>query len=148
MRFVFWMLMLVLWAVYHFYSPTFLWCTVFWSYMFVGVLLRGQLLFVPGIASNALATLFNDGKMPVFGVTEVTPGGVHVLGTPASALPFLCDRFAGASIGDFMLLAAILLEFVVRFGQHKKAPSTKVCVKRQMIEVPVFCKLQSRTVLL
>jgi hypothetical protein len=59
-----------------------------------------------GIGMNALVTLANDGRMPVLG--KFHPVSVWVVGTGRHLL-FLCDRFHGFSLGDFLIIGGIVL---------------------------------------
>jgi hypothetical protein len=87
--------------------PGILFCCAFWATMVLWNALLRQWLFFPGALSNAAATIANGGFMPSGGDNPHT--GVYIALTADSNLPYLCDRFAGASIGDFLLLAAILV---------------------------------------
>ena len=94
------------------YWPSFLLCVVFWSLLSTGNFMQRNYWLLPGTGCNAAATLANDGFMPVYG-QPVTPGGTHIMGTPEASLQFLCDIYAGFSIGDFLLVAGIVLTFIV-----------------------------------
>lgn len=62
-----------------------------------------------GAFSNAIATIANGGTMPVLGKIDVT--SVWVPLTEATSVPYLCDIFWGASIGDFFILGGLLCLF-------------------------------------
>jgi hypothetical protein len=92
-----------------------LWSSIFWVGVVAFWLLlgNGSVLCVPGILCNALATLTNGGKMPVYGQENVT-GYAWVKGTQDSHLQFLCDQFYSYSIGDFLIFAGLASIFVYR----------------------------------
>lgn len=105
----------VLWQNYPGIWP----CLLFWIIALADEPLRwGELggrrkfcyvLAVVGAISNALATLANGGHMPVSGDHKFTPGSLWIPMTESSRLPFLCDIFAGFSIGDFFIIGSLLL---------------------------------------
>ena len=70
-------------------------------------------LFALGGGSNALVTLANNGRMPVLFYQGAIGGyGPWVQATSSSHFLWLCDRFDGFSIGDFIMLSAIPVLFI------------------------------------
>lgn len=70
-------------------------------------------LTVLGGLGNAAATIANGGYMPVLGKTEATSLWVPL--TDASRLRWLCDIYAGASLGDIFIglgLLGLLLNWI------------------------------------
>ena len=53
--------------------------------------------------------------MPVFGMEVIGDDGRHIAGTVDTSLQFLCDRFWGASIGDFLITGGLLIYFIIVF---------------------------------
>jgi hypothetical protein len=91
-------------------------CARFWLAMLVGIVLLQNYWLVPGLLCNAAATLANEGTMPVFNCADtIKLTGFHVRGQPNHRLQCLCDKYAGASIGDFLILGALVGSVVARF---------------------------------
>lgn len=61
--------------------------------------------FLGGLG-NAVATISNGGFMPVLSKTDTTSLWVPL--TAQSRVPWLCDIYAGASIGDFFIIAGLV----------------------------------------
>jgi hypothetical protein len=96
------------------YWPLLLPCCLFWFTIVTAMVLIKNWFYLPGILCNAVATIANDGVMPVYG-TEVTSVGIHVQGTPDMNLQFLCDRFfGGTSLGDFLVFGALCIFFITK----------------------------------
>lgn len=106
------------------YWPGLLTMSLFWGLLLLTLLIRGgSILFLfPGLLSNAIAVLANGGFMPVFGYGSIEYDGFHIEGTPETAFPRLCDRFGGASIGDFLIFAAFIA-FIVHWIVLKCLPN-------------------------
>lgn len=81
---------------------------LFWGVFLVSIIGVRNLYLLPGIGCNAVATLANGGAMPVFGVEAESLTGIHIPGGSDTQLAFLCDIFWGASIGDFLILCALV----------------------------------------
>lgn len=65
-----------------------------------------------GGAANGAAVLANGGRMPYVACAwcgEAAPEGIHVLADRTTRLAWLIDRFGGASAGDLLILAGLLL---------------------------------------
>lgn len=93
-------------------EPSLAVCALFWAAIISSMFLNGLYLLVPGATCNAIATLANDGAMPVLG-KQIT-SGIHIPLTPETVFPLLCDRYWESSIGDFLLTAAILIVLVLK----------------------------------
>ena len=65
------------------------------------------LVFV-GAACNAVATIFNGGRMPVLG-RHGSPVSVWRAARPGDHVLILCDRFNGFSLGDVLIGAGLVL---------------------------------------
>lgn len=88
------------------------WATSLWSSILIG---PKQWFCIPGTICNAAATISNGGYMPT--MDDGAPyTGIYVPLTPDSALPWLCDRFYGGSVGDILLLFGLLILFGLFFG--------------------------------
>lgn len=105
------------------YWPSVYSAGVFWVCIIFGQVIFGNYLLVPGMTCNAAAMLANDGFMPVYG-SDVPNPGIHIVGTSDAALQFLCDRFAGFSVGDFLLTVAFLWMATNTFRRPKTQPAT------------------------
>jgi hypothetical protein len=91
--------------------PSILACAVFWTLMAIGCAI-GPAWLLPGLLCNAAATLANGGYMPVYRKKyDWEPSGIHIRGKRSHRLQMLCDRFAGASIGDFLIFGAMIIQF-------------------------------------
>lgn len=98
-------------------------CAIFWSAGIGGLLLRtlgartvGSILWrgivLVGASANALVTLANGGVMPV----QDASARVYGLWVPAHdghRLLWLADRYAGASIGDFIIATGALIALLL-----------------------------------
>lgn len=106
-------------------SPSLLTCFLFWSaalfiqYKTWNSTLSDVLCFL-GIASNAIVCLFNNGFMPVLGLDPKYSLSVWRAAqfTPGRLL-WMCDKYAGFSIGD-MLIGAGLLVLILHKVFHWK----------------------------
>jgi len=100
-------------------------CYLFWGSIFtffsLDVVIRIQrqenivtivavFIFLLGATLNATVILANGGFMPVVDETAET-FNIWVVATDKHNLLFLADRFAGFSLGDFIILSSIALRF-------------------------------------
>jgi hypothetical protein len=90
------------------FEPNVFSCVIFWSLNLGSQLLWGNYFLAPGIICNALAMIMNGGYMPVFGQDLNGIHGDYIAGNDQTALPLLCDRFNGASVGDILLGLGVL----------------------------------------
>lgn len=114
-------LALVSWSLWRLYPDLFFCCCSFWVAMATFNIMVRSYQWLPGLLCNATATITNGGYMPVFGMEA--SGGVHIQGTPDAAMQILCDQFWGASIGDFLLLAALVFSAIVWARSATNTPS-------------------------
>ena len=90
----------------------------------------GIILTLLAALSNKVTRIANGGYMPVLGLDEAAGHWVPL--TDSSRLPWLADRFWGASIGDFLVDAALLwfiialLVWVIMWLLRRKKPHATV----------------------
>lgn len=107
----------ILWQVY----PGMVVCALFWlislvdepvRWRFIGPKRRACYgLALVGALGNATATLANGGFMPVLALDK--PSSLWTPLTSASRVAWLCDIYAGFSLGDFFIIAALCALLVV-----------------------------------
>lgn len=108
----------ILWQYY----PNIWCCCLFWfvatGVQFWGHPAKYQEVAIVGLLCNAVVTIANGGKMPVIGWGSGTVLSVWRPAQPGDRFLMLCDRFWGFSIGDFMIIAGMLLMFFHWLGVH------------------------------
>lgn len=70
-----------------------------------------QMAFLGGLG-NAIATISNGGRMPVENLTKPVEGSLWIPMLPTHNFQWLCDIHGGASIGDFLIITAVIGMFV------------------------------------
>ena len=105
------------------YDPGLFWCALFWLVALGDEPIRWRFLgprrrvgygfaFLGGLG-NAVATLMNNGRMPVLTERVLEPDSLWVPLTDMSRVPWLCDVLpwgvVTGSIGDVAILAGLLL---------------------------------------
>lgn len=93
------------------WHPGLFMCATFWAAIMLAALVCFDFKWMPGMLCNASVTLANGGFMP--STLDVPPTGIYISADSNTNLPWLCDRFDGASVGDCLLFAALLWTLVI-----------------------------------
>lgn len=115
------------WVAAHFvHSVVPFWVvTIFWVLNLIGILtcldeVRYWFTFC-GAALNCVVMLANHGMMPVIDESIKKAEGVWRPALTGDHLLFLADRFAGFSIGDFILIGSVLAFYLIKKLEAKGA---------------------------